>query len=67
MDFNPRALLLLVAFCLLLVMSLTFGSGWMRGAEATASVFIALSLFGFFRNGQRTRQAASSSRLRIGR
>jgi hypothetical protein len=55
MDFNPRALLVLVAFCLLLVMALTSGSGWMRAAEATASVFIALSLFGFFRDGQRTR------------
>jgi hypothetical protein len=55
MHFNPKALLIFVAFCLLLVMSLTSGSGWMRAAEAATSVLIALSLCGLLSDRQRIR------------
>ena len=55
MRFNPKALLVFVAFCLLLMVALSSGSGWAHAAEASASAFILLSLFGFMRNGQRTR------------
>jgi len=55
MRFNPKALLVCVAFCLLVIMALSSGSGWTHAAEATASVFILLSLFGFMRDGPRTR------------
>jgi hypothetical protein len=55
MHFNPMALLIFVAFCLLVAMALSSGSGWTRAAEATASVLILVSLFGFMRDRQRTR------------
>jgi hypothetical protein len=55
MRFNPKALLVFVAFCLLLMMALSSGSGWTHAAEAAASVFILVNLFGFMRDGQRTR------------
>jgi hypothetical protein len=55
MRFNPKALLVFVAFCLLLTMALSSGSGWAHAAEAIASVLILLSLFGFMRDGQRAR------------
>jgi hypothetical protein len=55
MRFSPKALLVFVAFWVLLAMALSSGSGWAQAAEATASVLIVLSLFGFMRYGQRTR------------
>jgi hypothetical protein len=55
MRFNPKALAVFVGFCLLVAMALSSGSAWTHAAEAIASVLILLSLFGFMRNGQRTR------------
>jgi hypothetical protein len=57
MRFNRKALEAFVLFCLLLATStLKSGSGLLaHAAEATASVLILLILFGFMRDGQRTR------------
>jgi hypothetical protein len=52
MHFNPKALLVCVAFCLLMMMALSSGSGWTHAAEAAASVFTLLSVFGFKRDGR---------------
>ena len=57
MRFNRKALEAFVLFCLL-VATTTVKSGpglWRHAAEATVSVLILLSLFGFMRDGRRTR------------
>jgi hypothetical protein len=57
MYFNRKALEVFVVFCLLVATTtLKSGSGlWAHATEATASVLILLSLFGFMRDGRRTR------------
>jgi hypothetical protein len=45
--FNPKAILVLVAFCLLLLLALSSGSAWIHGGEAIVTVLILLNLFGF--------------------
>ncbi|HEY3044187.1 MAG TPA: hypothetical protein VGJ39_09190 [Vicinamibacterales bacterium] len=54
MRFNLKAFLVFVAFCVLLGLALSSGSGWFRAAEATVSVLILLSLAGVMRDRQRT-------------
>lgn len=56
MQFNPKALLLLIGFFVLLALSLSSGSGWMHGAEAITTVLIALGLAGLLRGRLHTRQ-----------
>jgi hypothetical protein len=53
MRFNPKALLVFVAFWLLIATALSSGTGWARAAEASASVLILLSLAGFMRDRSR--------------
>jgi hypothetical protein len=55
MRFNPKALAVFVGFCLLVAMTRSSGSAWTHAAEAIASILILLSLFGFMRDGRRTR------------
>jgi hypothetical protein len=53
MRVNPKALLLSVAFYLLVAMALSSRPGWAHAAEASASILILLSLAGFMRDGHR--------------
>jgi hypothetical protein len=53
MRVNPKALLVSIAFYLLVAMALSSRSGWAHAVEATASVLILLSLAGFMREGHR--------------
>ena len=45
MTFDPKALLVLVAFFLLMLMALSSGSAWFHLAEAVVTVLIVLNLF----------------------
>lgn len=54
MRFNPRALLVLTAFCLFVLMAVSHGSGWTSAGEAVATVLILLSLAGVMRESRRT-------------
>ena len=47
MQFNPNAMLILAAFCLLLLMALSSGSAWIHGGEVVVTVLILLNVFGF--------------------
>lgn len=49
MHVNPKALLLLVGFFVLVAMALSSGSGWTHAAEATTTVLIALGIAGLLR------------------
>ena len=56
MQFNPRALLVLVGFGVLLTMAVSSdGGGWFHFAEAIASVVILLGVAGFLRERVRAR------------
>jgi len=51
MQFNPKALLVLLVFLVLFVMALSSnGGGWFDFAEAVASVVILLGVAGFLRD-----------------
>ena len=51
MQFNPKALLILLGFLVLLVMAMSSnGGGWFHVAEAVASVVILLGVAGFLRD-----------------
>jgi hypothetical protein len=51
MQFNPKALLVLLGFVVLLVMAMSSnGGGWFQFAEAVASVVILLGVGGFLRD-----------------
>jgi len=55
MQFNPKALLVLVAFLALLMVALTSGSSAMHAGEAVVTVLIGVGLGGYaLRRGQRT-------------
>ena len=49
MHFNPAALLVFAAFCVLLVLALASGSGAIHAAEAVVTVLIAIGVAGFAR------------------
>ena len=53
MRFNPKALALFAAVCLLVTGAATSGGSWVYAAEAVTSVLIVLSVMGFFRGRQR--------------
>ena len=53
MRVNPKALLVSVAFYLLVATALASHSGWAPATETTASVLILLSLAGLMRDGHR--------------
>ena len=53
MRFNPKALVVFLAVCLLLTAAVSSGGGWVHAAEAATSVLIVLSVMGFFRGRQR--------------
>jgi len=55
MHFNPKALLLLVGFFVLVAIALSSGSGWMHVAEAVTTVLIALGIAGLLRDRVRHR------------
>jgi protein-S-isoprenylcysteine O-methyltransferase Ste14 len=55
MHFNPAALLVFVAFCVLLIVSLSSGSSATHAAEAAVTVLIALGLGGYYTGGRRNR------------
>jgi hypothetical protein len=55
-HFNPKALLLLIGFFVLLGLSLWSGSGWMHVAEAITTVLIALGVAGLLRDRLNTHQ-----------
>ncbi|HEY2906529.1 MAG TPA: hypothetical protein VGJ29_11570 [Vicinamibacterales bacterium] len=44
MHFNPLALLVFAAFCVLLIVALTSGSAALHAAEAVVTVLIAIGL-----------------------
>jgi hypothetical protein len=46
-QFHPKAILVLAAFCLLLLLALSSGSAWIHAGEAVVTVLILLNLFGF--------------------
>jgi hypothetical protein len=51
MQFNPKALLVLLGFLVLLVMATSSnGGGWFHVAEAVASAVILLGVAGFLRD-----------------
>ena len=52
MRFNPKALILFVALCLLIVATSTEG-GWLDAAEAATSALILFSVAGMFRDRRR--------------
>ena len=54
MRFNPWALLVFVAFCVLLTMALSSGSATLHIAEAVVTVIIVIGLGGYaLRSGNR--------------
>jgi hypothetical protein len=55
MHFNPAALLVFVAFCVLLMVALSSGSSATHAAEAAVTVLIALGLGGYYTGGRRNR------------
>jgi hypothetical protein len=61
MRFNPKALLVLVGFGVLLTTaSSADGGGWFHFAEAVATLVILLGLAGFLReSGTRTRRQSN--------
>jgi hypothetical protein len=61
MKFNPKGVLVLVGFGVLLTMaSLPDGSDWSHFAEAVAAVVILLGVAGFLRDsGTRTRRQSN--------
>ena len=55
MRFNPKALILFVALCLLIVAATSSGGGWLHVAEAATSALILFSVAGMFRDRRRAR------------
>jgi threonine/homoserine/homoserine lactone efflux protein len=55
MRFNPKALILFVAFCLLIVAATSSGGDWLHAAEAATSALILFSVAGMFRDRRRAR------------
>jgi len=55
MRFNPKALLVFVAFFLFLAIALSSGSDWKAAEEAVAGVLVAAASWGFMRDRRRTR------------
>lgn len=46
MQFHPKAILVLAAFCLMLLLALSSGSAWIYGGEAVVAVLILVNLSG---------------------
>jgi hypothetical protein len=60
MKFNPKALLVLVGFGVLLTLSSSGNGGWFHFAEAVATIIIVLGVAGFLReSGTRTRRQSN--------